>query len=214
MPKSLEIPVKLLTKKIDLTPFTFQTTDDLQTLDSVIGQDRAVRSINFGLAMSDPSYNIFVTGIRGTGRTTIVNDLLHKAALAREKPNDWFYVYNFDDPDEPRAFSLPSRKAKALLKNFVRVISNLRNALTAAFESEQYLEQKNQLVDISQKKKREIFGKIEADARKMNIQIKGSAAGFQTIPLVEDKPMNIPSIRVYPRKTGKNWNRRSRLCRR
>ncbi len=190
MPKSLEIPVKSLTKKIDLSHFTFQTTDDLQTLDSVIGQDRAVRSINFGLAMSDPSYNIFVTGIRGTGRTTIVNDLLHKAALAREKPNDWFYVYNFDDPDEPRAFSLPSRKAKALLKNFVRVISNLRNALTAAFESEQYLEQKNQLVDISQKKKREIFGRIETDARKMNIQIKGSAAGFQTIPLVEDKPMN------------------------
>jgi lon-related putative ATP-dependent protease len=190
MPKSLEIPVKSLTKKIDLSPFTFQTTDDLQILDSVIGQDRAVRSINFGLAMSDPSYNIFVTGIRGTGRTTIVNDLLHKAALAREKPNDWFYVYNFDDPDEPRAFSLPSRKAKALLKNFVRVISNLRNALTAAFESEQYLEQKNQLVDISQKKKREIFGKIEGDARKLNIQIKGSAAGFQTIPLVEDKPMN------------------------
>jgi lon-related putative ATP-dependent protease len=190
MPKSLEVPIKSLSKKIDLSPFTFKTTADVPTLDSVIGQDRAVRSISFGLAMEDPSYNIFVTGIRGTGRTTIVNDLLHKAAVAKEKPNDWFYVYNFDDPDEPCSFSLPSRKAKTLLKNFNRVIANLHHALTAAFESEQYVERKNQLIESSQKKKREIFGKVEEEARKLNIQIKGSAAGFQTIPLVEGKPMS------------------------
>jgi len=190
MSKSLEVPTKSLTKKIDLSPFTFQTTEEVPALESVIGQDRAVRSINFGLAMEDPSYNIFVTGIRGTGRTTIVHDLLFKTAQAKEKPEDWFYIYNFDDPDEPRAFSLPSRKAKSLLKNFNRVIANLRHTLTAAFESEQYLEHKNQIVEISQKKKRELFSRIEAEANKMNIQIKGSAAGFQTIPLVDGKPMN------------------------
>ena len=84
------------------------------------GQDRAVKAINFGLAMEDPSYNIFVTGFRGTGRTTIVNDLLHKVAYKKDKPNDWLFVYNFDNPDEPKALNLPSRKARGLLRHFNR----------------------------------------------------------------------------------------------
>jgi lon-related putative ATP-dependent protease len=190
MYKKCEVAVAQLKKNTDLSKIQFKTTSDIQPLDSVIGQDRAVKAINFGLAMNDSSYNIFVTGFRGTGRTTIVNDLLRKRAYKKEKPNDWLYVYNFENPDEPKALTLPSRKARILLKHFNRNIEILSNSLSSAFRSEQYLEKKNQIVEHTQQKKRDMFNKVEKQARKDNIQIKGSTTGFQTIPLLNDEPMD------------------------
>ncbi len=189
MYKKCEVPISKLKKNADLSKIPFKTTNEIQSLDSVIGQDRAVKAINFGLAMEDPSYNIFVTGFRGTGRTTIVNDLLRKTAYKKEKPNDWLYVYNFENPDEPKSLSLPSRKARVLLRHFFRNIESLRNTLSSSFQSEQYLEKKNKIVEQSQNKKRDMFTKVEKEARNLNIQIKGSTTGFQTIPLINDQPM-------------------------
>ena len=190
MPKKCEVPISALKKKINLSRYKFETTEDIQPLNSVIGQDRAVSAINFGLAMNDPSYNLFVTGFRGTGRTTIVHDLLRKVAFRKEKPPDWLYVYNFDNPDEPKALSLPNRKARLLMRNFHRVIDNLRPALRTSFESEPYNIKKNQIIETTQQRKREIFSQIETEARKKHIQIKGSSTGFQTIPMVGEKAMS------------------------
>ena len=190
MYKKCEVPVSQLRKNADLSKINFKTTSEIQSLDSVIGQDRAVKAINFGLAMEDPSYNIFVTGFRGTGRTTIVNDLLHKVAYKKDKPNDWLLVYNFDNPDEPKALNLPSRKARVLLRHFNRNIENLRNTLSSSFQSDQYMEKKNLIMEQTQNKKRDMFARVEKEAKKFNIQIKGSTTGFQTIPMLDDQPMD------------------------
>lgn len=190
MYKNCAIPVDCLKKRVDLSTYKFQTTEDIQPLTAVIGQDRAVRAIDFGLSIDDPSYNIFVTGFRGTGRTTIVRDLLDKIAASRSKPDDWVFVHNFENPDEPNAISLPGKKAKSLITKFTRLIAKIKSALKAAFESEQYVEKKNEILEQGQKKKRIRFSKIDTVATQMNIQIKGSPAGFQTIPLYQEKPMD------------------------
>jgi lon-related putative ATP-dependent protease len=190
MAKNNVLPVSALKKKVDLSKYNFETTADIKPLDSVIGQNRAVRAINFGLAMNNASYNIFVTGMRGTGRTTIVKDLLNKAAANKKQPDDWFYVYNFENPDEPIALNLPSNRAKTLKKKFHRLISNLRNLLNTSFESENYMDKKNQILQQNQNKKREIFNKLENEAKKIDIEIKSSPTGFQTIPLIDEKPIS------------------------
>ena len=128
MYKKCAVPVDQLKKEVNLTKFKFKTTEDISPLIAVIGQDRAVRAIDFGLAIEDPSYNIFVTGFRGTGRTTIVRDLLDKIAASRSKPDDWIYVHNFENPDEPRAISLPSKKAKSLITKFDRLINKIKSS--------------------------------------------------------------------------------------
>jgi lon-related putative ATP-dependent protease len=190
MPKDCKLIPSELKKNVDLSKIDFKTTADIPPLETVIGQDRAVGAINFGLAIEDQSYNIFVTGIRGTGRTTIVHDLLNKIAVKKDKPDDWLYVYNFENPDEPQALQLPNRKSRYLIRHFTRLISNLRKTLTDSFDSQQYVDKKNQIVENSQNKKRDIFAKVENEARKLNIHIKGSTAGFQTLPMVGDKPMD------------------------
>ena len=190
MYKKCLVPVERLRKEVDLSKFNFKTTEDISPLVTVIGQDRAVKAIDFGLAIDNPSYNIFVTGIRGTGRTTIVRDLLDKIAASRSKPDDWIYVYNFQNPDEPRALSLPSKKAKSLIVKFDRLIKKIKSSLKTSFESEQYAERKNEILESGQHKKRNRFAKIEEEAKKLHIQIKGSSAGFQTIPMINEKPMD------------------------
>jgi len=199
MYKKCLVPAKSLRKDVSLAKIRFQTTEEIEPLSSVIGQERAVRAINFGLTINDPSYNIFVTGFRGTGRTTIVRELLDKLAATRTKPDDWLFVYNFENPDEPKAISLPGKKAKTFINKFTRLIANTQSALRAAFESEHYIEQKNSIVNQNQTKKRDKFSQIEKQAQRMQIQIKGSATGFQTIPLKDDKPMDDTTFQNLPK---------------
>ena len=189
MYKNCKVELKNLKKEVDLSKIKFTTTKDIPILDSVIGQDRAVKSISFALAIKNSSYNIFVSGMRGTGRTTIVQDLLKKYAANEPSPNDWIYVYNFDNPDEPKALELPRRRARLLEKKFSKLIYNLKRELTKDFESNEYVEKKNKIIEQSQAKKRQIFTALEEEAIKSQIKIKSSTSGFHTIPVKGDKPV-------------------------
>ena len=187
--KNCNVEIKDLKKEVDLSKIKFVTTKDFPILDSVIGQDRAVKSINFALAIKNSSYNIFVAGMRGTGRTTIVQDLLKKYAANEPSPNDWIYVYNFENPDEPKALELPRKRAHLIDKKFSKLISNVKRELTKAFESNEYVEKKNKIIEQSQAIKRQNFSALEEVALKSQIKIKSSTNGFHTIPIVEDKPI-------------------------
>lgn len=189
MYKKCDVQLKDLRKDIDLSKFEFDTTKDIPVLDSVIGQDRAVKAINFALAIKNQSYNLFVTGMRGTGRTTIVQDLLKKYAANEFGSNDWIYVYNFEKPDEPKALELPRKRARILEKKFTKIISNLKRDLTKAFDSSEYVDKKNAIIEENQSQKRQRFSVLEKNALKLNIKIKSSSSGFQTIPLVNNEPM-------------------------
>jgi len=102
--KGSQMIEKFRVKTADLTrqctddPFDFSTTDDLDPLDSVIGQRRAVEAIGFGLEMTGPGYNIFVTGYEGTGKSTITREILTVFAKKQDTPDDLCLVNNFDDP--------------------------------------------------------------------------------------------------------------------
>ncbi|MFC2088379.1 Lon protease family protein [Calditrichota bacterium] len=189
MYKKCDVQLKDLRKEIDLSKFDFDTTKNIPILDSVIGQDRAVKAINFALAIKNQSYNVFVTGMRGTGRTTIVQDLLKKHAANQFGSNDWIYVYNFEQPDEPKALELPRKRARLFERKFTKVIANLKRDLAKAFESTEYIDKKNAIVEENQTQKRQRFISLEKNALKLNIKIKSSTSGFQTIPLINNEPL-------------------------
>jgi len=103
----------------DREKFTFKCTDELPPLDRMIGQDRALEALRFGLEVDKPGYNLFVTGLTGTGKTSAIKahlqTLVDELAQAEQiKPiNDWIYVYNFDDNDRPCALKLASGTGKS-----------------------------------------------------------------------------------------------------
>ena len=87
-----------------------ETTQELTPLQGIIGQERAVRALKFGLAIRERGFNIYVAGYPGTGRTTAVKNFVEEIALVEPVPPDWCYVNNFSNPYEPKAIKLVSGK--------------------------------------------------------------------------------------------------------
>ncbi len=187
MYKKCIVPLKALNKRANFEHVPFKTTADVKPLSAVIGQDRAVSSINFALEIGDSGYNIFVTGSYGTGRTTIVKDLLQGSAKNRPIPADWAFVYNFENPDEPKALQLPSGQAVKLKRQMQRLMSNLKSDLQKTFESKNYSERKNEIIESFNQQKHKIYADVEKEAGKLNVKIKSSSMGFMTVPVKDGK---------------------------
>src|SRR5512135_2468522 len=94
--------------------FNFQSTADIPPLKGIVEQDRPVRAIRFGLDITSPGYNIYVSGLTGTGKTTLIKRFLDEIAAKMPRPDDWCYVYNFRDASCPTILNLPAGRAKVL----------------------------------------------------------------------------------------------------
>ncbi|MFQ6617728.1 MAG: Lon protease family protein [Fidelibacterota bacterium] len=188
--KFRELSHRELRRECDSSKFPFTTTKEVEQLDSVIGQERAVRAIDFGLNVKSPGYNIYVSGLSGTGKTTIVKRLLEKISADMEVPADWCFVNNFKHPDRPNAFSLPAGRGRKFEKEMNTLIDSLKIELPKAFESKNYEEKKSEIIEKYQEMKRQLITKVEERAHRVNIGIKSTPMGFQTIPLIEGKPIS------------------------
>jgi DNA polymerase III delta prime subunit len=111
----------------DPAMFDFETTADIDPLDQVIGQERAVRAITFGLEMKSAGYHIFVTGPEGTGKTTIVQEIIRKAAKTLPTPPDWCMVNNFKDEYRPGALPVKPGHAARFAKSLNRLVADLKS---------------------------------------------------------------------------------------
>jgi len=170
--------------------FKFRNTSTVRPLDEVIGQTRAVQAIEFGLNMDSPGYNIFVTGIEGTGKSTIVQDIVGEHAKALPPCCDWCMVNNFIDEFCPKTISVPTGQALKFKKQMGKFVEDLQNELPKAFSSESYQEKQSELKKSYADKQGELFKKLDQSAADRQIKIQKTQTGFQTIPLMDDKPIS------------------------
>ena len=127
-----------LYRKCDTSKFDFSTTADLEERLSALGQDRAISAVELGIHIKSRGYNLFCLGPEGTGKTSLVKRTLEKEAQNRKTPNDWAYIYNFEEPYKPRAISFPAGKACDFAKDIDELIEELSSALTALVETDEY----------------------------------------------------------------------------
>ncbi len=207
MNRNCSIPATSLKKMVNLDSIPFSTTDEIQPLISVIGQERAVSSIQFALEIDDSGYNVFATGSYGTGRTTIVHDLLNKSAKSLPTPSDWLFVYNFNSPDEPKALRMGAGEAIRFKKRMNRLMLNLSNELQKTFESKTYAERKNEIVETVQQAKQRLYAEVERKASEVNIRIKSTSMGFATIPLLNGEEIKNESFASLSDKERETINR-------
>ncbi len=185
-----QLSLEQLRKKTDIGSLGFTTTEDLQPLQEFIGQKRAVSAISFGLEVESKGYNIFVLGNPGSGRTTYSLERLKTAAAKRAAPDDWVYVYNFDDPGQPLAINLPAGKGKALGAAFDDLLEELKVAISKAFEKSQYEDAKAQLVKEFQEEVNQLMEEVKGWAAENEFSLKRTPQGFVNIPLTEEEGEN------------------------
>ena len=139
-----EVPADKLRWQCDPAIFDFNHTKNLAPLREFVGQDRAIRAIEFGLSMNREGYNIYVAGLTGTGKTSVVKTYIQKLVekrRAEEKERrleDWCYLYNFTDPDRPQILNLPQGKGKVFRDQISNLLQRLKEELAKAFSSKEY----------------------------------------------------------------------------
>ena len=184
-----ELSASKLRRHFNAKTFPFKTTDELTPLDSIIGQDRALKALQLGLEMDASGYNIFITGSPETGKTSIIENTLQRYAAKRNTPNDWCYVYNFGEQDVPRALSLPAGKGKVFRRHIADLINTLEIEIRRAFGSEHYENQKSAIMNQLNQQKRQMLQELEEKAIELSLKIQPTSMGFQTIPIKDGEPL-------------------------
>lgn len=198
MSNKFELQASALRLTCDPKSFKFKNTSEVKPLDTVIGQERAVQAIDFGLNMKDPGYNIFVTGLAGTGKSTIVRDLVNKHAKNLPTPNDLCLVNNFKDEFRPKAIFVSPGKAIELSKKMNRAVESLKKELPAVFENETYLKKLSKIKSKYSERQHQLFEQLESFATKKNLQIEQTEDDFQAIAVVDGKPLTPEEFNVLP----------------
>jgi ATP-dependent Lon protease len=193
-----EVPVEQLRWRCDPDTLPFETTETIQPCEEIIGQDRALEAIRVGLDISSIGYNIFVTGLAGTGRFTTIKCVLEEMNVTGKIPNDFCYVNNFKNPDMPHMISLPAGQGNAFKKEMETLIETLKKKIPLIFENETYLNKKKEAVEKYRNKQAEMFREFEKRVNKEGfalVQIQmGPYSRPGILPVVEGNPVNIEQL--------------------
>jgi len=173
----------------DLSELDFETTDQLETLQSIIGQDRALKAIEFGLRMRSFGYNLFVAGTPGTGKKTLIRLLVERIAKGEPTPDDILFVYNFDKPEKPKVIQVPPGRGREFRDDMDELIATLVEEIPKAFESEEFESRKAVYVQEFQARRGELLERIQNEANSRNLAVKSSGAQLLSVPLLDGREL-------------------------
>lgn len=179
---AVSIKPEELYKCCDTGIFKFNTTEDIDIFEETIGQEKALRAIDFGLSLNSKGFNIFALGENGTGRMRTIRTLLLKKAAKEDVPNDWCYVYNFKDPDAPIAISMPPGMGKEFQKDMEILLKTIREEIVKVFESKEYDKQRNKIIEEFQQKQKALFTSLDEEAQSKGFTIRKAVSGLLIIP--------------------------------
>jgi lon-related putative ATP-dependent protease len=175
-----------------------ESSADAEPCQEIIGQERALRAIQTGLDIKSLGYNIFITGMVGTGRTTTIKQLLDQLEKGDKTPDDILYVNNFKYPDEPVLIMLPAGRGKAFGRAMARLIDRLKTNIPTLLKSLYYTEKKDAVVETQQKKQREILQSFEEEVAAEGFSVVQVQMGMfsrpDLIPILEGQPIPFPKV--------------------
>ena len=215
------VPIEKLHWRCPEELFQFECTTDIEPLKEFIGQDRALDSINFGLAVERPGYNLFLTGLTGTGKAATIKSRIEKFISEKKTQGieyrlyDWCYVHNFSDPDRTKILKLPKGIGKSFRDHMEALLKTLKEEIPKAFSSEEYTKRKQEVMEEHQRKYQTIIDTLEQEAKEKNLMVQLSSMGAAVVPLINGKPMTREEfLSLSEKEKGKIETRRLEMMRR
>lgn len=198
--EALELKVGDVRRITDPSSLECASTEEVPCLTGFIGQERAVKAMDFGLSVNSKGYNIFVVGDPGSGRTTYALDSLKLKAKGMTVPDDLVYVYNFENPGEPVALFVPAGKGKEMEATFSSLVDDLKGVISKAFEKGQYEDTKAQEVKAFQEDVNSKMEEVKSWAWEKGFSVKRTPQGFVNIPLTDevDEEGNVNRREIQP----------------
>ncbi len=170
----------------DISQFNFNTTAELADTGVIIGQERALGAIHFGLGVAQQGFNVFALGPAGSGKSTAVREILQREAEAHPPPEDWCYVNNFDNPAKPRALSLPAGEGKRFGLDVGRLIEELSVAIPATFEGEEYRSRAEEIEEKAKLREMQVIDDLRHKAKQARIKLVETPTSYAFAPMDEN----------------------------
>ena len=187
-----------LYRSTDLSTLTFSTRAEPQPIDGLVGQARALEAIRFRMQIGKAGFNLFVIGPNGACMQDAVKAVLVEEARGKPSPSDWVYVNNFADADKPIAIKLPAGRARNFHDAMHKLIDDLKSALPAVFQSEDYQTRRGAIDELFQKKEGEAFSALHDKAAEKEIVLLRTPLGFALAPAKDDKVVPPDEFRTWP----------------
>jgi lon-related putative ATP-dependent protease len=174
------------------------STADVAPSKGIIGQARAVRALEFGLAIDSLGFNVFVTGLTGTGRMTAIELHLRPLAAGGAVPDDLLYVYNFERPEHPRLLRLAAGRGAVLKEHLERLLHELAENLPGLFEGDEFQQRLELAVEDQKSRQQELLREFEKRVRAagftlVQVQV-GSVTRPEILPLVDERPVTLEKL--------------------
>lgn len=196
--RETELRVDQLRRVCDPTQLGFDTTESVEPLTRIVGQDRALRALSLGLSMTRDGFNVYASGWPGTGRTSAVTAYLRELAKSKPAPSDWCYVNNFRDPYNPRALCLPPGQGRAFKAAMGRLVGLLKQRLTLAFENDPYIRQRDAISGSFEQQRAAVFAKAAEVAQARGFVLQSTGGGMRLVPLTDGRVMTEEEFNALP----------------
>ena len=172
----------------DINAFNFKTTDELEPLTEIIGQDSALKAVDFGTNIQQEGYNLYAMGPSGSGKHSVITEYLQKKAADEPTPGDWCYVNNFKDNRKPNAIEFPPGEAIRFKDDINELIVLFQTILPAIFESNEYRNAKEAINQKYLDMQSEIFQYLQAEAEKHDVSMNTASPSRVTfVPIIDGK---------------------------
>ena len=202
-----ELTADEVTLSIDPATFGFESTDDLEPLDGIVGQPRAMRALDLGLGVRHRNYHIYVSGLEGTGRLDLIRDAIKDRTTHSQVPPDWIYVNNFEEHDRPVAISLPAGTSPGLRREMEDLVEYLREALPRAFRQEDFGNERERLRREYREKGQASLKQLEEVAARYEMAVQQLPDGqILFIPLKDGRPMTPEELETLTPEQMKDLN--------
>ncbi len=195
-----KVPIEQLRTSTPPEAFPCETTEQIEPLkEGIIGQDRAVHAMEFGLKIKKAGYNLYVAGPPGTGKATYTQAKAKQAAKGKPTPKDWCYVYNFLHPDHPLALSFPAGEGREFKARIDTLLQDIEREIRKTFAGEEYQKSRRERMQNFEKKAQERWKELDELARELNFSLERTGeGGIATIPLLFGKPISNEEFNRLP----------------
>ena len=182
----------------DPDTLSFVSTAELERPDALIGQERAERSLEFGVDIRSPGFNIFAMGLPGTGRTSMIFERLRAVADSRPTPPDWCYVHNFDEPHRPRALRLPPGAAPEFRRHIADLVAALKSEMARAFATDEYEAHRRDIGQREQSQRQAALQALDRQARASGHALVQTPVGLSVAAVRDGQPLAPEALRQLP----------------
>jgi hypothetical protein len=196
----IEVPPEKLRWTCDPDTFGFENTGECEQIKGIIGQERALSAIRMGLEIDSPGYNIYASGLTGTGKTSTIKTLLSQLEVTRKTPDDICYVHNFKDSDMPTYIMLPAGMGKKFQMEMDDLVAFLKKEITKILESDDFKKTSEEIINTYRPKQKEVIRAFNKRLQKEHLQLVQYQIGpymkQDIVPVFEGKPIPLEQIEM------------------